>query len=109
YSGTMSAAVEGAIEGIPSIGYSLDDFAYNADFSHTRPWVKTIAEQVLENGLPKNSLVNVNFPNKSVEIKGIKIGRQANAKWCEEFDERLDPYNREYFWMTGKFGLQDRG
>lgn len=53
--------------------------------------------------------MNVNFPNKSVEIKGIKICRQANAKWFEEFDERLDPYNREYFWMTGKFDLQDRG
>ncbi|WP_099365131.1 5'/3'-nucleotidase SurE [Sphingobacterium sp. 1.A.4] len=109
YSGTMSAAVEGAIEGIPSVGYSLDDFAYNADFSHTRPYVKAIAMQVLEHGLPKNSLLNVNFPNVKKEIKGIKVCRQANAKWFEEFDERLDPYQREYFWMTGKFDLQDRG
>ena len=109
YSGTMSAAVEGAIEDIPSIGFSLDDFAYNADFSHCLTYVKSIALQVLANGLPKNTLLNVNFPNKSKEIKGIKICRQANAKWFEEFDERLDPYQREYFWMTGKFQLNDRG
>ena len=109
YSGTMSAAVEGAIEGIPSIGYSLDDFSHHADFSHTRPYVKTIAQQVLKNGLPKNSFLNVNFPNATEKIKGIKICRQANAKWFEEFDERLDPYEREYFWMTGNFDLKDKG
>ncbi|MGO1815543.1 MAG: 5'/3'-nucleotidase SurE, partial [Sphingobacterium sp.] len=109
YSGTMSAAVEGAIEGIPSIGYSLDDFAFQADFSHTKPYVKTIAEQVLKNGLPKNSLLNVNFPNADQAIKGIKVCRQANAKWFEEFDERVDPYKREYFWMTGNFELKDKG
>ena len=109
YSGTMSAAVEGAIEGIPSIGFSLDDFSYHADFSHCVPYIKSISEQVLNNGLPKNTLLNVNFPNNNQAIKGVKICRQANAKWFEEFDERLDPYNREYFWMTGKFDLQDRG
>lgn len=109
YSGTMSAAVEGAIEGIPSIGFSLDDFSHQADFSHCVPFIKTIAKQVLANGLPKNTLLNVNFPHIRQGIKGIKICRQANAKWFEEFDHRLDPYNREYFWMTGKFNLLDKG
>jgi len=109
YSGTMSAAVEGAIEGIPAIGFSLDDFAHQADFEHTRRYVKIIMEQVLKNGLPKNTLLNVNFPHKSNPIKGIKVCRQANAKWFEEFDERVDPYNRDYFWMTGNFQLNDRG
>ncbi|MFZ4261431.1 5'/3'-nucleotidase SurE [Sphingobacterium sp. HJSM2_6] len=109
YSGTMSAAVEGAIEDIPSIGFSLDDFSHTADFSHCRKYIKAIALQVLEHGLPKNTLLNVNFPNIREEIKGLKICRQANAKWFEEFDERVDPYNREYFWMTGKFQLNDRG
>src|ERR1700753_3374803 len=93
YSGTMSAAVEGAIESIPSIGYSLDDFTLQADFSHCIKFVKTIAGQVLKNGLPAATLLNVNFPN-GASIKGIKICRQANAKWAEEFDERLDPYKR---------------
>src|SRR5690606_9794005 len=103
YSGTMSAAVEGAIEDIPSIGFSLDDFSHQADFSHCRPYLRAIAQQVLDNGLQKATLLNVNFPHISKEIKGIKIRRQATAKWFEEFDEREDPYGREYFWMTGKF------
>ncbi|MGV8879442.1 MAG: 5'/3'-nucleotidase SurE [Sphingobacteriaceae bacterium] len=108
YSGTMSAAVEGAIENIPSIGFSLDDFTEQADFSHCLPYVKTIAEQVLKNGLPTATLLNVNFPNTKF-IKGIKICRQANAKWAEEFDERVDPHKRSYYWLTGVFQLLDHG
>lgn len=108
YSGTMSAAVEGAIEGIPSIGFSYDDFSFDADFSACKPYIKSITQQVLQNGIPPHSLLNVNFPNVP-EIKGIKICRQANAKWAEEFDERVDPYKRQYYWLTGKFQLQDRG
>ncbi|MFD2743192.1 MULTISPECIES: 5'/3'-nucleotidase SurE [Sphingobacterium] len=108
YSGTMSAAVEGAIEGIPSIGFSLDDFSYDADFEHCRPYVRGIAAQVLRNGLPKHSLLNVNFPNVQ-KLQGIKICRQAGGRWVEEFEERVDPHQREYFWLTGKFQLEDRG
>lgn len=108
YSGTMSAAVEGAIENIPSIGFSLDDFSHQADFSHCKKYIKTIAEQVLENGLPQATLLNVNFP-KGDNLKGIKICRQANAKWAEEFDERKDPYERPYYWLTGVFQNFDKG
>ncbi|MXV16989.1 5'/3'-nucleotidase SurE [Hufsiella ginkgonis] len=108
YSGTMSAAVEGAIESIPSIGYSYDDFTYDADFSQCLPWVKKTAELVLEHGLPIGTLLNVNFP-KVTTIKGIKICRQANAKYAEEFDERQDPHNRNYYWLTGKFQANDNG
>lgn len=108
YSGTMSAAVEGAIEKIPSIGFSLDDFAADADFSHTKKFIKNICEQVLANGLPEGTLLNVNFP-KGNHLKGIKICRQANAKWMEEFDERKDPYNRPYYWLTGVFENFDHG
>lgn len=108
YSGTMSAAVEGAIEGIPSIGFSLDDFSYDANFEHCRPYVRSIATQVLQNGLPKHSLLNVNFPNGE-KLNGIKICRQAGGRWVEEFEERMDPHQREYFWLTGKFQLEDRG
>lgn len=109
YSGTMSAAVEGAIEGIPSIGFSLDDFSHSADFSNTRPYVLSIAQQVLKNGLPKGTLLNVNFPHVEKEIKGIKICRQANGNWVEEFEHRVDPYKREYYWMTGRYDWVDRG
>ncbi len=108
YSGTMSAAVEGAIESIPSIGFSLDDYNEQADFKHCLKFVKEIALQVLKNGLPVATLLNVNFPN-TTDIKGIKICRQANAKWAEEFDERMDPYKRPYYWLTGVFQLNDGG
>ncbi|WP_316827286.1 5'/3'-nucleotidase SurE [Pedobacter miscanthi] len=107
YSGTMSAAVEGAIEKIPSIGFSLDDFAADADFSHTKKYIKNICEQVLANGLPEGTLLNVNFPKDN--IKGVKICRQANAKWMEEFEERTDPYKRPYYWLTGVFENFDKG
>ena len=111
YSGTMSAAMEGAIEGIPSIGFSYCDFSANADFSPVQKFVLKIAKQVLKNGLPKGSLLNVNFPyvNSAEEIKGIRICRQAVAKYEEEFDERLDPHKRKYYWLTGKFILNDAG
>ena len=108
YSGTMSAAMEGAIESIPSVGFSYDDFSYDADFSKCVPFVKILVKQVLEHGLPLGTLLNVHFP-KVEKIKGIKICRQANAKWAEEFDERKDPHNRNYYWLTGIFQLNDKG
>jgi 5'-nucleotidase len=110
YSGTMSAAIEGAIEGVPAIGFSLCDYSHKADFSHTHDVVKKIAKQVLEKGLPKGVALNVNIPPKRNEaIKGIRICRQANAKWVENFDQRFDPNGRSYFWMTGNFVNFDRG
>ena len=108
YSGTMSAAVEGAIEGIPSIGFSLDDYTLQANFAPTLPYVKQIAQTVLQNSLPAGTLLNVNFPNTH-PLKGIKICRQAQGKWAEEFDERLDPHKRPYYWLTGEFELNDQG
>lgn len=110
YSGTMSAAIEAAIEGTPAIGFSLCDFGNDADFSHTLEPIKKITQQVLDKGLPKGVALNVNFPKKKKEsLKGFRICRQANAKWVEEFDERKDPNGRNYFWMTGKFVNFDKG
>ncbi len=109
YSGTMSAAVEGAIESIPSIGFSLDDFTWEANFEPCKKYIKDICLQTLENGLQQGVLLNVNFPNSAEPIKGIKICRQANAKWAEEFDERKDPHNRNYYWLTGVFQNNDKG
>ena len=110
YSGTMSAAIEGAIEGMPAIGYSVCDYSHDAEFDHTDEHVKRIALQVLETGLPKGVALNVNIPPKrNEEIKGIKICRQARAKWQEEFDQRFDPNGRRYFWMAGNFVNFDRG
>jgi 5'-nucleotidase len=110
YSGTMSAAIEGAIEGVPAIGFSLCDYSHKADFSHTHDFVKKITQQVLTKGLPKGVALNVNIPPKRNEaIKGIRVCRQANAKWVEDFDQRFDPNGRSYFWMTGNFVNFDKG
>lgn len=110
YSGTMSAAIEGAIEGTPAIGFSLCDFSHDAEFAHIEEYIYKITKQVLDKGLQKGVALNVNFPPKRLDpIKGIRICRQANAKWVEEFLERLDPNGRKYYWMTGNFVNFDKG
>ncbi|HEX5003052.1 MAG TPA: 5'/3'-nucleotidase SurE [Bacteroidia bacterium] len=110
YSGTMSAAMEGAIEGIPSIGFSLNNYSMEADFTASAHFSRIIASKVIKHGIPENTLLNVNLPDLPLhEIKGIKICRQAMAKWEEEFDERVDPRNRPYFWLTGVFRNYDKG
>ncbi len=104
YSGTMSAAIEAAIEGIPAIGFSLCDFREKASFDHVREYILTIVNSALENGIPRGVALNVNFPAESeVPIRGIKVCRQAHAKWQEKFDYRTDPYGRGYLWMAGDF------
>lgn len=104
YSGTMSAAVEGAIDGIPSVGFSLMDYSIDADFNTSMEVAKVVAGNILANGLPKGICLNVNIPPlKLTEFKGIKVGRQAKADWKEVFDERKDPYGRSYYWLTGEF------
>ncbi len=110
YSGTMSAAVEAGIEGIPAIGFSLLDYDWNADFEPIKNSIKTIASQVLENGLPEGVILNVNFPKlKEEDLKGIKVCRQAKAFWKEEFDKRKTPQVKDYYWLTGEFINQDKG
>ncbi len=110
YSGTMSAAVEGAIENIPSIGFSLLDYSIDADFSASVIYAEKIIALVLKNGLMPHTCLNVNIPKIEIDfIKGIKICRQALANWEEEFDERKDPAGRPYYWLTGKFINYDKG
>ncbi|MDN4165235.1 5'/3'-nucleotidase SurE [Cytophagales bacterium LB-30] len=110
YSGTMSAAIEAAIEGMPAIGFSLCDYGSKADFTHTLNYVEKIASEALAKGISKGVALNVNFPKKRGEaIKGIKICRQARAMWLEKFDQRVDPNGREYYWMAGEFVNFDKG
>ena len=110
YSGTMSAAIEAAIEAVPAIGFSLCDFSSTASFDHVHDHVRAIASRVLEHGLPDGVALNVNFPPKRNEpIRGIRVCRQANARWMENFDERYDPNGRRYFWMAGNFVNFDKG
>ena len=110
YSGTMSAAIEAGVEGIPAIGFSLCDYKWSANFDACKTYVKAITENVLKHGLDSGTVLNVNFPNlDKKDIKGVKICRQAKANWEEEFDKRTNPQGREYYWLTGKFVNLDRG
>jgi 5'-nucleotidase len=104
YSGTMAAAVEGGLHGIPSIGFSITDFSSRPDFSACKFYGRKIIKKTLDEGLPAGVCLNVNFPKLPGEdIRGIKICRQARGLWIEEFDKRTDPHRREYFWLTGYF------
>ncbi|WP_111307999.1 5'/3'-nucleotidase SurE [Confluentibacter sediminis] len=110
YSGTMSAAIEAGIEGIPSIGFSLLDYAWSANFDACKNYVTTIVKRALEQGLPNGVVLNVNIPNvKEKHIKGIKICRQAKANWVEAFDKRKNPQGKDYYWLSGKFVNLDGG
>ncbi|GAA4409553.1 5'/3'-nucleotidase SurE [Nibrella viscosa] len=110
YSGTMSAAIEAAIEGIPAVGFSLNDFSRQPDFSHTHDHILSITRNVLERGLSRGVALNVNFPSRgSSPLRGIRVCRQAHAKWQEIFDERRDPHGRRYFWLAGEFVNNDPG
>lgn len=100
YSGTMSAAVEAAIDGVQAIGFSLNDYSSNANFEYCRHFITQIVNKILENPLPYGTLLNVNFP-KTENIKGLKVCRQASARYAENFEEKLDPQGRKYYWMTG--------
>ena len=111
YSGTMSAAVEAALEEIPSLGISLMDYDDNADFSESEEYVRIITKKVLKHGLDTGICLNVNIP-KSIDgdkLKGLKVCRQASANWEEEFESRTDPKGRVYYWLTGKFVNYDKG
>jgi len=110
YSGTMSAAVEAAIESIPSVGFSLLDYSVEADFSGAKKYARIIVEHLLHNSLDKHLVLNVNIPAVPTElIAGMKICRQAYAKYEEDFLERNDPSGRKYYWLTGEFVNFDKG
>lgn len=102
YSGTMGVVFEGCLAGIPSIGFSLLDYRPDADFSACRPIVEQITADVLANGLPADVCLNVNIP-AGTDIKGIKVCRAAHGTWTEEFEQRTDPFGRNYYWITGSY------
>lgn len=110
YSGTMSAAVEAGIEGIPAIGFSHLDYSWETNLEPIKKWVKKITLEVLEKGLPEGVVLNVNFPKeKTGTIKGVKVCRQAKANWEEKFDKRTNPQGKEYYWLSGEFVNHDKG
>lgn len=109
YSGTVSAATEAAILGIPAIAVSHCAWEVT-DFEAAGRYARVIAEHVLMNGAPPGVVLNVNVPDLALhELKGIKVTRQAKARWLEEFDERRDPYDKPYYWLGGEFVNLDNG
>jgi 5'-nucleotidase len=110
YSGTMSAAVEAAIESIPSVGFSLLDYSIEADFTGAMKYTRIIVQKMLKTKLDKHTVLNVNIPSVPVELlKGLKVCRQAYAKYEEDFVERQDPTGKMYYWLTGVFVNFDKG
>ena len=104
YSGTMGAVLEATMLGCTAIGFSLLNHSPNADFKPCMPYVRHIVGMVLAKGLPANVALNVNIPRlPESEIKGIRVCRQAQARWVDSFERRTDPRGREYWWLTGKF------
>jgi len=108
YSGTMAAAIEGAINHVPSVGVSLLDYDPDGDFDLAGEISGIIISKVLGEGLPEGICLNVNIPSiRRAEYRGLKVCRQANGYWQEEFDRRTDPHGREYFWLTGYFSNRE--
>ncbi len=104
YSGTMSAVVEACMNGVPAIGFSLDEYSSDAYFDHIDSFIVDFTKKVLEDGLPKGVCLNVNFPKFSEGgIKGVRVCHQADGHWEEKYERRVDPFGRDYFWITGDF------
>ncbi|MDX1530870.1 MAG: 5'/3'-nucleotidase SurE [Rhodothermales bacterium] len=110
YSGTVSAATEAAILGLPAVAVSHCSWDPEADFEGSGRWARIVAERVLAEGLPPGILLNVNVPDRPFdEIEGAAVTRQARARWEEEFHERRDPFDRPYYWLGGEFKNLDEG
>ncbi|MEL6672989.1 MAG: 5'/3'-nucleotidase SurE [Bacteroidota bacterium] len=108
YSGTMSAAREGSLQGIPSVGFSLLNYSHEADMSTAIAAARAVIGTCLEQGLAPGACLNVNIPDLPLaELKGYHITRHAMGRWIEEFAEREDPYGRKYYWLTGSFSSDD--
>ncbi len=110
YSGTMGGTLEGCLNGIPSIGFSLCSHSMDADFSLVKKYGEPVFSEALKNGLPNNTCLNINFPVVAEnEFKGVKVCRQAKGVWKEEYEKRTDPHGGVYYWLTGNFNNHENG
>ncbi|MBO6576144.1 MAG: 5'/3'-nucleotidase SurE [Rhodothermales bacterium] len=109
YSGTVSAATEAAILGIDAVAVSYCRWT-GGDFAPSAVWARRIVDQVIHRGLPPGILLNVNVPDRPAhELQGVRVTRQARSRWEESYSERLDPFERPYYWMAGTFVNLDDG
>jgi Predicted acid phosphatase len=106
YSGTMGAAIEGCLYGVPSVGLSICNHSLEANFEHTKQLFREIIKEVYNNGLPKCVCLNVNAP-KEGELKGIRLCKQAEGRWSEEFMASPTPRGYDCYWLTGNFSNVD--
>lgn len=103
YSGTVSAATEGIIMGIPSVASSLTSHDLKANMEFAGEFTAKVAARVLEKGLPQDTLLNINIPAlEKSHIKGVEITRQGKGRYEEFFEQRFDLSGRAYYWLTGK-------
>lgn len=102
YSGTMGAAMEACMIGIPAIGFSLLSHDPDADFSQTGPFIEQIISKVALNGLPKGICLNVNMP-KNCTPKGLKVTSCAPGRWTEEYADYVSPHGKKFYWLTGVY------
>lgn len=110
YSGTMGVAMEAALHGISSIGFSLLNHSMQADFTFSKQVIRQVLVQVLKNGLPEYVTLNVNIPDiKFEEFEGYEVCRQTFGVWSGEFDKRKDPVGIDYYWLTGFFSNKEKG
>lgn len=110
YSGTMAAAIEACMDGINAIGFSLDCYDLDADFDHLDDYITAITKDVLQNGLPHGICLNVNFPKRGPEpIRGLKVCRQAAAKWIEVYSECQNEKGGTCLKLGGQFICEDDG
>lgn len=104
YSGTMSAAMEASLSGIPSVGFSHMDYSFKADFEGAKWVVDQIVKKVLAEPMKNCNLLNVNIPDlPKSELKGIKICNQGAGEWIEDYQESVDPRGQKYYWLSGRF------
>lgn len=104
YSGTLGAAAEGCLYGVPSIGISIDTHHPDPDFSALEKHIPELVEKFLHSPIPDGIYLNINFPNLPADkIAGIRMASQGKGRWIKEFNKRTDPKGRDYYWMTGNF------
>ncbi len=104
YSGTLGAAAEGCLYGVPSIGISIDTHHPAPDFSAVEKYLPQIIGNIICNRLRYGIYLNINFPNLPADkVKGLRMASQGRGRWVREFNRRTDPKGRDYYWMTGNF------
>jgi len=107
YSGTVAAATEGMLLGIPAIAVSLDSYSFKTDTKIAAEQSVEIIKKFIENGFPPKTLININVPNTD-NPKGVRMTRLSNSVWRDKYERRQDPFGREYFWFSGEYIIKDK-